>query len=46
MVNWRQWKMMELFKEPDDLLVFLALSLPEIGVKEQLTLFELLHPVQ
>jgi ubiquinone/menaquinone biosynthesis C-methylase UbiE len=45
MVNWRQWNLMELFKEPDDLPVFLAMSLPEISVEEQLTLFELLHPV-
>jgi SAM-dependent methyltransferase len=45
MVNWRQWNLMELFKEPDDLPVFLAMSLPEISIEEQLTLFELLHPV-
>ncbi|MBE9191930.1 class I SAM-dependent methyltransferase [Gloeocapsopsis crepidinum LEGE 06123] len=45
MVNWRQWNLMELFKEPDDLPAFLAMSLPETSVEEQLTLFELLHPV-
>ena len=45
MVNWRQWKLRDLFKEPDNLPVFLAMSLPEISVEEQLHLFELLHPI-
>jgi hypothetical protein len=45
MVNWRQWKLMDLFKEPDNLPVFLAINLPEISVEQQLHLFELLHPV-
>jgi ubiquinone/menaquinone biosynthesis C-methylase UbiE len=45
MVNWRQWKLMDLFKEPDNLPVFLAMSLPDISVEQQLHLFELLHPV-
>jgi hypothetical protein len=45
MVNWRHWKLMDLFKEPDNLPVFLAMSLPDISVEQQLHLFELLHPI-
>ncbi|NET04641.1 MAG: class I SAM-dependent methyltransferase [Symploca sp. SIO2B6] len=45
MVNWRQWNLMNLFKEPDNLPVFLAMSLPDISVEERLRLFELLHPI-
>jgi hypothetical protein len=45
MVNWRQWKLIDLFKQPDNLPVFLAISLPEISVEQQLHLFELLHPI-
>jgi ubiquinone/menaquinone biosynthesis C-methylase UbiE len=45
MVNWRQWNLMELFKEPDNLPTVLALSLPEASVEQQLQLFELLHPI-
>jgi 2-polyprenyl-3-methyl-5-hydroxy-6-metoxy-1,4-benzoquinol methylase len=45
MVNWRQWNLMELFKNPDDLPTFLGLTLPELSVEEQLHLFELLNPI-
>jgi 2-polyprenyl-3-methyl-5-hydroxy-6-metoxy-1,4-benzoquinol methylase len=45
MVNWQQWQLMDLFKTPDDLPVFLGLSLPELSVEEQLQLFEMLHPI-
>ncbi|MBD1838939.1 methyltransferase domain-containing protein [Coleofasciculus sp. FACHB-64] len=45
MVQWRQWDLMGLFKNPDDLPAFLALALPETSMEEQLHLFELLHPV-
>lgn len=45
MVNWRQWKLRDLFKEPDNLPVFLAISLPEISIEQELHLYELLHPV-
>ncbi|MBD1937493.1 methyltransferase domain-containing protein [Microcoleus sp. FACHB-68] len=44
MVNWRRWELLDLFN-PDDLPAFLAMSLPEIPVEEQLHLFELLNPV-
>lgn len=45
MVNWRQWELLDLFKDPDDLPFFLALSLPEITAEERLHLFECLHPI-
>lgn len=45
MVNWCQWDIFSLFKNPDDLPVFLALSLPDASPEEQLTLYELLHPI-
>lgn len=45
MVNWRQWDLLDLFKEQDNLPAFLAMSLPEISTEERLHLFELLHPV-
>lgn len=45
MVNWRQWDLLALFKEQDNLPAFLAMSLPEISTEEGLHLCELLHPV-
>lgn len=45
MLNWRQWKLLDLFKEPENLPTFLAMSLPETTVEQQLHLFELLHPI-
>lgn len=44
MVNWRHWELTDLFKEPDNLPAFLAMTLPEISVEERLHLFELLQP--
>jgi len=45
MVSWRLWDLTDLFKEPNNLPAFLAISLPEISVEQRLHLFELLHPV-
>ena len=45
MVNWRHWELMDLFDNPEDLPVFLGMSLPELSAEEQLHLFELLHPI-
>lgn len=45
MTNWREWQLMPLFKNPEDLPAFLSMSLPETTVEEQLHLFELLQPV-
>ncbi|MEG5056618.1 methyltransferase domain-containing protein [Microcoleus sp. A2-C5] len=44
MLAWRRWELMDLFKDPDNLPAFLAMSLPETSVEERLHLFELLHP--
>ena len=44
MVNWRQWELMDLFEDWENLPVFLAMSLPELAVEERLHLFELLNP--
>lgn len=44
MVEWGQWELMDLFKNPDDLSIFLAMSLSELSQEEELHLFELLHP--
>jgi ubiquinone/menaquinone biosynthesis C-methylase UbiE len=46
MVKWRHWELMDLFKNRDDLPMFIAMSLPELSVEEQLHLVELLHPTQ
>jgi hypothetical protein len=45
MVNWRQWDLMELFEEPDNLPALFAMSLPESTIEERLHIYELLHPV-
>ncbi|MBD1901278.1 MULTISPECIES: methyltransferase domain-containing protein [Cyanophyceae] len=44
MVYWRLWDVTDLFKEPDNLPAFWAMSLPEVSIEERLHLFELLHP--
>ncbi|MEG4442515.1 methyltransferase domain-containing protein [Microcoleus sp. AT9_B5] len=45
MVKWRQWELIDLFRDPDNLIPFLEISLPEISVEERLYIFELLHPI-
>ncbi|MDY6782988.1 MAG: class I SAM-dependent methyltransferase [Cyanobacteriota bacterium] len=45
MINGREWDLMSLFKNPDDLPVFLGLTLPEATRQEKLEMFELLNPV-
>jgi len=44
MVNWQQWELLNLFKNPDDLPAFLGMSLPETSLEDRLHLFTLLHP--
>lgn len=44
MVNWRQWELLDLFKEADDLPIFWAMSLPDIDIEQRLQIFELLQP--
>lgn len=46
MVNWMQWDVTQLFKEPDNLPAYVAMSLPDLSDEEKLHLFELLHPNQ
>ncbi|HLP88155.1 MAG TPA: class I SAM-dependent methyltransferase [Nostocaceae cyanobacterium] len=45
MVDWREWNLLSLFKEPDNLPAFWGISLPETTVEQQLQLFELINPV-
>lgn len=45
MVNWRDWEILDLFKDADDLPIFWAMSLPEVSTEQRLQLFELLHPI-
>ncbi|AHJ28193.1 class I SAM-dependent methyltransferase [Nodularia spumigena CS-584] len=45
MVNWRQWQLLDLFQQPDNLPSFLAMSLPDISQEESLHLYELFNPV-
>lgn len=45
MVNEQQWRFLDLFKDSEDPLAFLAFTLPEMSVEERLHLFELFHPV-
>ncbi|OAB60906.1 SAM-dependent methyltransferase [Leptolyngbya valderiana BDU 20041] len=45
MTNWRQWDVMDLFENPDDLPAFLGMSLPETSIAERLHLYELIHPI-
>ena len=45
MVNWRQWELIDLFEDWENLPVFLGMSLPELSAENRLHLFELLHPV-
>lgn len=45
MVNWRQWELLDLFEDPDDLPAFWAMSLPEATLEQRLQLYELFNPV-
>lgn len=42
MTKLKEWDLMSLFKDPEDLPTFLAYSLPEIEIEDKLYLFELL----
>jgi len=44
LMDGRGWNLQLLFKEPDNLPTFLAISLPDLPRTEQLRLFNLLHP--
>lgn len=45
MVNWRQWELNDLFKNPDELPFFWQLALSEISEFEKLQIFEHFHPI-
>jgi len=45
MVRWREWEILDLFKEPDNLPPFFAMGLEAASLEEKLHLFELLQPV-
>ncbi|HBW57699.1 MAG TPA: SAM-dependent methyltransferase, partial [Oscillatoriales bacterium UBA8482] len=45
MVNWRNWEVTDLFKDAQNLPVFLGMSLPELSVEDRLHFYELLHPI-
>lgn len=44
MVNWWEWQLADLFKNPDNLPAFLAMGLADLDLGEQLTLYELIQP--
>lgn len=45
MVNWRQWELLDLFADANNLPTFWAMSLPDVPIEQRLQLFELLHPI-
>jgi ubiquinone/menaquinone biosynthesis C-methylase UbiE len=45
MVNWREWDFRDLFKEANNLPVFLEMSLPDLSIEDRLQMYELLHPI-
>jgi 2-polyprenyl-3-methyl-5-hydroxy-6-metoxy-1,4-benzoquinol methylase len=45
MVDWRQWDLLDLFKDPEDLPALWGMSLAYASVEEKLRIFELLHPI-
>jgi 2-polyprenyl-3-methyl-5-hydroxy-6-metoxy-1,4-benzoquinol methylase len=45
MVNWRQWEIIDLFQDPDNLPAFWSLSLAEAEPRDRLHVYELLNPV-
>lgn len=45
MVRWPEWEVTDLFKESENLPLFLGMSLPSLSVEDRLHLYELLNPV-
>lgn len=45
MVFWRDWEVLTLFKDPDDLPAVWAFALPELTDEERLRIYELINPV-
>jgi 2-polyprenyl-3-methyl-5-hydroxy-6-metoxy-1,4-benzoquinol methylase len=44
MVDWWEWKLTALFKDPENLPAFLAMGLDDLELREQLCLYELIQP--
>jgi SAM-dependent methyltransferase len=45
MVNWRQWDILDLFRDPEELPMFLDMGLSASSIGDRLHLYELLNPV-
>ncbi|MEY3328559.1 MAG: hypothetical protein RLZZ115_1440 [Cyanobacteriota bacterium] len=45
MVKWRNWEVIDLFKDAENLPAFLGMSLPDLSVEDRLHFYELLHPI-
>ncbi len=45
MTNWRQWNLLSLFEDPNDLPSYWAMSWDNLSIAQQLEVFELMHPV-
>jgi len=45
MLKWREWNLLDLFENVEELPSFLALSLPSLSIAEKLHLFEMFNPV-
>jgi 2-polyprenyl-3-methyl-5-hydroxy-6-metoxy-1,4-benzoquinol methylase len=44
MVNWWEWQLTDLFKDPENLPAFLAMGLADLDLAEQLALYDLINP--
>jgi SAM-dependent methyltransferase len=44
MVDWRQWQVLDLFKEPNNLPIYLSFALASMSLSQQLEMYELLQP--
>lgn len=44
MVDWRQWQVLDLFKEPENLPIYLSFALASMSLNQQLEMYELLQP--
>jgi hypothetical protein len=45
MVNWREWDLRDLFKEGENLPIFLEMSLQGLSIEDRLQMYELIHPI-
>ena len=44
MVDWRQWQVLDLFKEPENLPIYLSFAIANLSLNQQLEMYELLQP--